>query len=86
MIIMIWFIFGCSEYGMPLFLAIYNAKQCPDHVNYLIIKFIVFLQVKAHQVRTVISRNKLIFLGNISKNKLKVDSSCPATISISFLS
>lgn len=29
MIIMILFIFGCSEYGMPLFLAIYKAKQCP---------------------------------------------------------
>lgn len=49
MIIVIWFILECGECGMTLFLAIYNAKQCPDHVNDLVIKFIVFLQVKAHK-------------------------------------
>lgn len=45
MIIVIWFVFGYSEYEMTFF-SIYNAKQCSYHVNYLVIKFIVFLQVK----------------------------------------
>lgn len=49
MIIVIWFILECSDCRMILFLAVRNAKQCPDHVNYLLIKFIVFLQIKAHK-------------------------------------
>lgn len=40
---------------------------------------------KSSQVRKIISGNKLVFLGNTSENKLKVDSSCPLAVSISFL-
>lgn len=40
---------------------------------------------ESSQVRKIISGNKLVFLGNTSENKLKVDSCCPLAISISFL-
>lgn len=79
-----WFIFECSECGMTLFLAIYNAKQCPD-CRLFANQIHCPLTSKSSQVRTVVSRNKLVFLGNKSKNKLKVDLRCPAAISISSL-
>lgn len=40
---------------------------------------------KISQVRKIISGNKLVFLGNTSENKLKVDSCCPLAVSISLL-
>jgi phosphomevalonate kinase len=84
-ITVIGFIIECSECGMTLFLSIYNAKQCPDHVNYLLIKFIVHFTSKSSQVNIVISRNKLVFLDNKSENKLKVGLSSSTVISTSLL-
>lgn len=49
MTIEIGFIWESSECGMTLFLAIYNTKPCPDLVSYLLIKLVVFVQVKAHK-------------------------------------